>query len=59
MSERVERGPLKLPRARRWTVYGVSFVTWITGVLWLIYHYFMDTEGQTYSASTTLPTPSS
>ncbi|MGE3474372.1 MAG: hypothetical protein AB7H70_01055 [Rhodospirillaceae bacterium] len=46
MSERVERGPLKLPRTRRWTVYGVSFVTWITGVLWLIYHYFMATEGR-------------
>ena len=46
MSERVERGPLKLPRARRWTVYGVSFATWLTGVLWLIYHYFMTSEGR-------------
>ena len=46
MSERVERGPLKLPRGRRWTVYGVAFATWITGVLWLIYHYFMTTEGR-------------
>jgi hypothetical protein len=46
MSERVERGPLKLPRGRRWTVYGIAFATWITGVLWLIYHYFMTTEGR-------------
>ncbi|MGE4062493.1 MAG: hypothetical protein AB7E79_03910 [Rhodospirillaceae bacterium] len=46
MSERGERGPLKLPRGRRWTVYGVAFATWFTGVLWLIYHYFMTTEGR-------------
>lgn len=46
MSERVDRGPLKLPKVRRWTVYGVSFATWLTGVLWLIYHYFMATEGR-------------
>jgi hypothetical protein len=46
MSERVERGPLKLPRGRRWTVYGICFGTWITGVLWLVYHYFMTTEGR-------------
>jgi hypothetical protein len=46
MSERLERGPLKLPRGRRWTVYGVAFATWFTGVLWLIYHYFLTTEGR-------------
>lgn len=46
MSERIERGPLKLPKLRRWTVYAISFATWLTGVLWLIYHYFMTTEGR-------------
>ena len=46
MSERVERGPLKLARGRRWWVYGISFATWFTGVLWLITHYFMTTEGR-------------
>jgi hypothetical protein len=46
MSERTERGPLKLPRARRWTVYAVSLGTWLTGALWLIFHYFMTTEGR-------------
>lgn len=46
MSERVDRGPLKLPKGRRWAIYIISFVTWLTGVLWLIYHYFMVTEGR-------------
>jgi len=46
MSERVDRGPLKLPKGRRWTVYGISFATWLTGVLWLIFHYFLTTEGR-------------
>jgi hypothetical protein len=46
MIERVDRGPLKLPKGRRWAVYIISFATWLTGVLWLIYHYFMATQGR-------------
>lgn len=40
------RGPLRLPKWRRWTVYSVSLAVWITGALWLIYRYFMRTEGK-------------
>ncbi len=46
MSDRIERGPLRLPKVRRWTVYGVSLACWLTGVLWLIFHYFLRTEGK-------------
>jgi hypothetical protein len=46
MSDRTDRGPLKLPRWRRWTVYGVSLGVWLSGAVWLIYHYFMRTEGR-------------
>ena len=41
-----ERGPLRLPRTRRYTLYFISIGTFVTGVLWLIFHYFMQTEGQ-------------
>ena len=44
--ERPERGPLKLPKIRRWTVYFVSFGVWLTGAVWLIYRYFLRTEGK-------------
>ena len=44
--ERPERGPLKLPKYRRWTVYFVSFGVWLTGAVWLIYRYFLRTEGR-------------
>ena len=29
--ERPERGPLKMPKVRRWTVFFVSFGVWLTG----------------------------
>tara|TARA_R110000868_G_scaffold207285_6_gene456287 strand:- start:892 stop:1356 length:465 start_codon:yes stop_codon:yes gene_type:complete len=49
MSERAasrgERGPLRLSRSRRLTLYVTFAGVWITGVLWLIYHYFLQTEG--------------
>lgn len=44
--ERPERGPLKMPKVRRWTVYFVSFGVWLTGGVWLIYRYFLRTEGK-------------
>ena len=40
-----ERGPLRLTRNRRLAVYIVGLGVWVTGVLWLIFHYFFETEG--------------
>lgn len=40
-----ERGPLRLPLRRRYTVYFISSGVFLTGALWLIYHYFMRTPG--------------
>ncbi len=40
------RGPLRLPKLRRWTVYYVSLACWTTGALWLIFRYFLRTEGK-------------
>ncbi len=40
-----ERGPLRLPRTRRYTLYVISIGVFATGALWLIYHYFMGKEG--------------
>ena len=40
-----ERGPLRLARRRRYTLYFISIGVFLTGVLWLIYHYFMRTQG--------------
>lgn len=36
---------LRLPKGQRYTLYGVSIGVWITGAVWLVYHYFMQTEG--------------
>ncbi len=33
-----------LSRHRRLAIYAVSLTVWITGALWLIYHYFLKTE---------------
>lgn len=41
-----ERGPLRLPKVRRYTVYFISIGTFVTGALWLYYHYFMRKQGQ-------------
>jgi hypothetical protein len=43
---RQDRGPLRLPKVRRWSVYFISFGVWLTGAVWLIYHYFLWTEGK-------------
>jgi hypothetical protein len=40
-----ERGPLLLSRRHRVTLYLTIAGVWLTGGLWLIYHYFMQTEG--------------
>jgi hypothetical protein len=36
---------LKLSKGQRYTLYGISIGVWLTGAVWLIYHYFMQTEG--------------
>ncbi len=36
---------LRLPKGQRYTLYGVSAGVWLTGAVWLVYHYFMQTEG--------------
>jgi hypothetical protein len=37
---------LKLTRAYRLSIYTIAWGTWLTGVLWVIYHYFMRVKGQ-------------
>jgi hypothetical protein len=37
--------PAALPRVRRWAVYGVGAGLWLSGVLWLAFHYFLQVEG--------------
>ncbi len=39
-----ERGSLRLKKSRLYTLYVVSIGLFLTGVLWLIFHYFMRTE---------------
>lgn len=34
----------RLTTARRWTVYGVGLGLWLTGVLWLVFHYFLQRQ---------------
>ncbi len=40
-----ERGSLRFARTRRYTIYFISIGVFVTGVLWLIYHYFLRTPG--------------
>lgn len=40
-----DRGPLRLPRRRRYTFYFIGIGVFVTGLLWIFYHYFMRTEG--------------
>lgn len=40
-SLRPARDPVRLSRGRRLTLYGVGLGLWLTGVLWLVFHYFM------------------
>jgi len=32
--------PVSLKRSRRWTIYAVGLGLWLSGALWLIFHYF-------------------
>jgi len=37
---------LKLSLRHRYTLFGISFGVWSTGVVWLFYHYFMQMESE-------------
>ena len=37
---------LRLKRPYLWTVYAVAWGVWLSGVLWLIFHYFFRVRGQ-------------
>ena len=39
------RGPLRLSPWRLWTLYTIAAGVWLTGILWLIYHYFLRQQG--------------
>lgn len=40
------RGPIRLPAPRRIGVYVVSAAVWMTGLLWLVFHYFLQRDGE-------------
>jgi len=39
------RESVRLTAGRRIAVYGVGAGLWLTGVLWLVYHYFLQRQG--------------
>lgn len=43
--KRIKPGPVRLPPRRRWLVNGVGLGVWASGVLWLVFHYFLQTKG--------------
>jgi hypothetical protein len=45
MSRRTVRGPIRLPSARRWSVYGIALGVWGTGVGWLVLRYLLRRQG--------------
>jgi hypothetical protein len=40
-----DSGSLRLPRGRRYTLYAIAIGVFVSGALWLIYHYFLRTAG--------------
>lgn len=40
------RTPLRLSRRRRHFIYGVGWLLWGTGALWLVFHYFFMGRGE-------------
>jgi hypothetical protein len=38
--------PLRLSRRRRYFVYVVGSGLWLSGVLWLVFHYFLPSKGE-------------
>jgi hypothetical protein len=39
------RTPLRLSRQRRYLVYGIGWTLWLSGALWLIFHYALMRQG--------------
>ena len=37
--------PVRLKRGRRRLTYGIGLGLWLTGAVWLVFHYFLRTEG--------------
>jgi hypothetical protein len=44
MSSRIHK-TVKLGRARRWQLYFVGIGVWLSGGLWLLFHYFLVQQG--------------
>jgi len=41
----VVKGPMKLGQSYRWLLYVTGWGIWLTGVAWVIVHYFMRVKG--------------
>lgn len=39
--QRKHMSPVQLKPPRRWSIYGTGLGLWLTGLLWLVYHYFL------------------
>lgn len=39
------RGPVRIGKVRRWSIYAVAAGAWLTGVGWLVWHYLLTTAG--------------
>ncbi|MDE2494275.1 MAG: hypothetical protein KGL97_10295 [Alphaproteobacteria bacterium] len=41
MQTRTKSVPIPLTSVRRWLIYGIGIGVWTSGILWLLFHYFM------------------
>jgi hypothetical protein len=41
-----QRGEIRPSRRRRYVIYGAGLGLWLTGAVWLIFHYFVIREGK-------------
>jgi hypothetical protein len=44
-SRKLSKPPMKIAKPYRIAIYASSWGLWLTGVLWVIYHYFMRVKG--------------
>jgi hypothetical protein len=40
------RQPLRLSRRRRYLIYAIGWMLWLSGVLWLLFHYALMQKGE-------------
>lgn len=40
------REPVRQTEKRRWLIYGIGLGLWASGTLWLVFHYFMQEQGE-------------